>query len=293
MRPGRPQDLDQLLELWRREVVAGRQDMVPDESRSRRILGRFDWEARSRMVENGEGGLEGAVLLMSRPSPEGVIASMYVAGPPQVASELARWGLRLSFAAGAAVTQTFMARGQGEALRDAGMQVVRPWWRMDRSLAGPLPPARAVPGYALVDGDTAPPLSWSEMFNRTFADHWRFAPRGENEVVDGKLPELCLMALTSAREPVAITLGEVETFRDDPRLQPVGLISSVGTVPEHRRRGVAGWLVAEVLVRLRRAGARTASLYVDGLNATRAFDVYRKLGFETAFEAEVWEATHP
>jgi ribosomal protein S18 acetylase RimI-like enzyme len=150
-----------------------------------------------------------------------------------------------------------------------------------------------VPGYALVDGDTAPPLSWSEMFNRTFADHWRFAPRGEGEVVDGKPPELCLMALTSAREPVAITLGEVETFANDPRQQPVGLISSVGTVPEHRRRGVAGWLVAELMVRLRRAGARTASLYVDGLNATRAFDVYRKLGFEVAFEAEVWEATHP
>jgi ribosomal protein S18 acetylase RimI-like enzyme len=73
----------------------------------------------------------------------------------------------------------------------------------------------------------------------------------------------------------------------------VGLISSVGTLPAHRRHGLARWLVAEVMRRLRAAGARSASLYVDGMNPTRAFEIYRKLGFEVAFEAEVWEATFP
>ena len=293
MRPGRPTDLDPLVKLWRREVTEGRQDIVPNESRMRRILSRFDWEARSRVVEDGA-RLAGAVLVMSRPSPDGVIAGMYVAGPPRVASELARWGLQLSHAAGAAVTQTFMARDQGDALREAGMVAVRPWWRMDRSLVTSLPPPVPVDGCTLIDGETAPPLSWADMFNRTFADHWRFAPRVEDEVVDGKAPELCLMALTSeGREPVAIAFGEVEAYPKDARPQPVGLISSVGTVPEHRRRGLAAWLVAEVMQRLRRAGARTASLYVDALNATRASDIYRRLGFEVAFEAEVWEATHP
>jgi ribosomal protein S18 acetylase RimI-like enzyme len=70
----------------------------------------------------------------------------------------------------------------------------------------------------------------------------------------------------------------------------VGIVSSVGTVPEHRRKRLATWLVAELLGRLREEGARSASLYVDGWNHTRAFDVYRKLGFELAFESEVWEA---
>ena len=102
------------------------------------------------------------------------------------------------------------------------------------------------------------------------------------------------MAVCAAdRSPVAITLGEVEDYGADPRPQPVGLISSVGTVPEHRRRGLAGWLVAEVLRRLHDAGARHASLYVDGLSPMRAYDVYRKLGFEVGSEAEVWEATFP
>jgi len=293
MRPGRAEDLVPLMELWREEVRAGRQDIVPDESRMRRMLSRFDWEARSRMVDDG-GRLAGAVLLMSRPSPEGVIASMYVAGAPEVSADLARWGVRLSRAAGAAVTQTFLARGQGEGLREAGMIVVRPWWRMDRSLAGDLPTPKAVAGYNLADATGAPARSWADIFNRTFADHWRFAPRVEEEVVDGKPPELCLMAVTSAgRSPVAITFGDIERYPDDPRPQPVGVISSVGTLPEHRRRGLATWLVAEVMRRLRRAGARHASLYVDGMNPMRAYDIYRRLGFGVTFEAEVWEATSP
>src|SRR5450759_2768832 len=100
------------------------------------------------------------------------------------------------------------------------------------------------------------------MHNRSFADHWRFSPRTEDELMTCKRPQLCLMAVTAgSREPAAVTLCQLETYGEDSRLQPVGLVSSVGTVPEHRRRGLASWLVAESLLRLRNAGARHASLY--------------------------------
>ena len=152
MRPGRPEDLEPLIALWRREVGAGRQDIAPDEERMRRILSRFDWEARSRMVD-GSDGLDGAVLLMSRPAPDGVIANMYVAGEPDIASGLARWGVQLSRAAGAMVTETFIARGLGGGLRDAGMTAARPWWRMDRSLETDGPRPSPVTG---TEGSTRP-----------------------------------------------------------------------------------------------------------------------------------------
>src|SRR2546430_15545279 len=119
MRAGRAEDLTPLIELWRREVVAGRQDMVPEEARIRRMLSRFDWEARSRMVDDG-GRLAGAILLMSRPSPDGIIASLYVAGPGPVASDLARWGLPLSRAPRAPVRQSFLAKGPGGGLGAGG-----------------------------------------------------------------------------------------------------------------------------------------------------------------------------
>ena len=292
MRPGRAEDLPRLFELWRRQVAQGRQEMLPNETRLQRALARFDWEAKSRVVEQ-DGRLNGSVLVMSRQSPDGLLSNVYAAGGTDVYTELVRWGVQLSRAAGASIAQVFVAKGSGRGLEAVGLDLVRPWWRMDRTL-DTLPESKAVSGYAIADATTVPPGVWAEMFNRTFANHWRFAPRVEDEILGDRPPELSLMAVSGVdRSPAAITLGEIEDYGADPRPQPVGLVSSVGTLREHRRRGLAGWLVAEVLRRLQGAGARHATLYVDGLSPMRAYDVYRKLGFEVVSEAEVWEATFP
>jgi ribosomal protein S18 acetylase RimI-like enzyme len=278
-------------------VGAGRRDSVPPEPQVQGLLAQFDWGARSRMVEDGAAGLAGAVVVSSRPSPEGIVARIdpAVAGSgdtPQVMRDLVHWGLHLSRAAGAAAAQVWVGPGQAGVLQSLGLEKVRPWWRMDHPLArSELPTPVPVEGYRLLDGTGVAKGSWAQMHNRSFADHWRFSPRTEEELIAGKPPELCLMAVTaSSGEPAAVTLSQLETYSEDPRPQPVGLVSSVGTVPEHRRRGLATWLVAETLLRLQNAGAHYTSLYVDGLNETRAFDAYRKLGFELAFETEVWEA---
>jgi ribosomal protein S18 acetylase RimI-like enzyme len=293
MRHGRPEDMPRIAELWRQEVAAGRQDTAPSESRMQAMLTRFDWESKSRVIEDG-GRLVGAVVVTARPSTDGVLATLYPAGRGDAYLELVRWGTDFARAAGASIIQTYVAKSHGDGLRQSGLQPVRPWWRMDRSLDGELPEAAEAPGYEMIDASSAPAGSWEHTFNRSFADHWRFVPRGEAEIIAGKPAALCLMAVTvDGRLPAAIAFGELEEQPGDPRPQPVGLISSVGTVPEHRRRGLARWLVREVMRRLRQAGARHASLYVDGLNAQRAPDLYRKLGFEVAYEAEVWEATSP
>jgi ribosomal protein S18 acetylase RimI-like enzyme len=295
MRPGRPADLPALVQLWRAEVRAGRRDSVPREDDLEGLLAHFDWGARSRLVEDGASRLAGAVLVTSREMRGGIVARVDPAADGEdsetVMGDLVRWSLNLSRAAGAAAAQVWVGPGQGSVLRSVGLEMVRPWWRMDRSLAD-LPKPAPVAGYELSDGRQMPTGSWANMHNRSFADHWRFSPRREDELTMTKTPQLCLMAITvKNRLPAAITLCHVEKYADDPRPQPVGLVSSVGTLPEHRRRGLATWLVSEGLRRLRSAGARHASLYVDGLSHTRAFDAYRKLGFELAFEAEVWEAT--
>jgi ribosomal protein S18 acetylase RimI-like enzyme len=293
MRPGRPEDVAGIVELSRHEVAIGRQDATPDEERMRRMLARFDWETRSRVIERG-GRLEGSVLVTVRPSPDGLLAFVYSASRDDSFAGLVRWGVQFAQAAGAAIVQARVTKGFGAPLGEAGLRLARPWWRMDRGLSDGLPAVEPVAGYELADGATVEPGSWGDTFNRSFADHWRFMPHSEEEVLDGKASDLSLMAVTSkGRHPAAITLSHVQTEAADARPVPFGLVRSVGTVPEHRRRGLAGWLVSESLHRLRRAGARTASLYVDGLNPQRAYDVYRKVGFEVAHEAEVWEATFP
>lgn len=261
--------------------------------RTQALLARLDWQTGSRVVER-DGALDSSALVIARPGPEGVLADIYAAGRQDAYLEVVEWAVHFARAAGASIVHIMVGKGNGVGLEDLGLRAVRPWWRMDRSLGGELPEESPVPGYEVVDGARVAAGTWEETFNRSFADHWRFVPRGEAEIVGGKPAELCLMAVTAAGgTPAAITLSDVEEFAADSRPQPVGLVGSVGTVPEHRRRGLAGWLVARCLHRLRDAGARHASLYVDGMNPTRAYDVYRKLGFEVAYEAEVWEATSP
>jgi GNAT superfamily N-acetyltransferase len=293
MRPGRADDLPAVLDLWHAEVRAGRQDCVPGVTHMERLLAGFDWGARSRMI-NGPNGLEAAVLVAGRPAQQGFVTQISVAcGDADIRHELLRWGFDLSRAAGAVAAQVWCGPGQSVGLAQLGAEFVRPWWRMDMVLSGTLPDPQPVDGYELQDGQSVGGGRWAEVHNRSFADHWRFSPRFETELVAGRPPQLSLMALTANGSPAAITLGQVEVYTQDPRPQPVGIVSSVGTVPEHRRKGLATWLVAESLVRLRAEGACSASLYVDGWNHTRAFDAYRKLGFELSFESEVWEATFP
>ena len=297
MRPGRAADIPALLELWRSEVRAGRRDSAPLQPQAQTMLAQFDWEARSRVVEDGGGLVAGAVLVTSRESSEGTVARIDPAAAdrgeaPPAMRDLIQWGLQLSRAAGAAAAQIWVGPGQSAALESLGLHMVRPWWRMDRGLAGELPAPIPIDGYELLDASRVPKGSWAQMHNRSFADHWRFSPRSEEELMIGKVPRLCLMAVKAITgEPAAVTLCQLETYVEDPRPQPVGLVSSVGTVPEHRRHGLASWLVAEGMLRLQEAGGRHCSLYVDGLNETRASDAYRKLGFDLAFETEVWEAT--
>jgi ribosomal protein S18 acetylase RimI-like enzyme len=162
---------------------------------------------------------------------------------------------------------------------------------MDRPLGRePIEPS-PVAGYQLRDGRNVAVGAWADVHNLAFADHWRFSPRTEQELMAARPAELCLMAVTQNGSPAALTVCQIEHYSADLRPQPVGIVSSVGTLPDHRRRGLATWLVAEALRRLHDAGARHASLYVDGWNPTGAFDAYRKLGFELAFETDVWEAT--
>ncbi len=293
MRQGTADDMVGVLDLWAEDVRAGRRDCVPGDERMHRMLAGFDWGTSSRVAEGPDGQIEGAVLVSSRAAPIGTIAIVEASvarGRTELLGDLTRWGVGLSKAAGATTAMVWRGRGHSEGLDRLGLELVRPWWRMDRSLATQPPTPPAVAGYELRDAASARSDSWAQAHNLSFADHWRFTPRDEDELMAGRPSELSLMAVTTAEAAAALALGQIERYKADPRPQPVGVISSVGTLPEHRRRGLATWLVAEALLRLRAAGARHASLYVDGQNPTGAIDAYRKLGFELAFETEVWEA---
>ena len=291
MRPGRREDLPEVTRLWEQEVIAGLRDSMPRDEVMRRLLTGFDWEACSRL-EDGRG----AVLVLKRDTDARPVTRVEAAAAPPddvLLRSLIEWGVALSRAAGAPVAQVWRPAGTAKWLRDLGLEPVRPWWRMDRSLEAPLPAVGRVDGYHLLDPAGVAVGAWADAYNLSFADHWRHTPRAPETLGMSERPGLSLMAADADDRPAAIALCEIENLRADARLQPVGLVGSVGTLPAHRRRGLASWLVAESLVRLKAAGAATASLYVDGRNQHRAADLYSNLGFVVTFDTTVWEATFP
>jgi ribosomal protein S18 acetylase RimI-like enzyme len=291
LRPGRAEDLPALLSLWAEDVRSGLHDCVPDHDWLRRQMGDFDWETRSRVVE-GRGGAQGLVVVMERPTEAGSVARVEaVARSEPLRQQLLEWGLLFSRAAGAVTAQVWWPREADDAtLRRLGLSPVRTFWRMDRSDLSRLPAAPLPDDYSLTS--SIDPRVAADTFNRAFADHWRFSALTPGQVPPASTgSELCLLALAPDGDPAAVVWSTVERHDVDTRRQPVGLVNVVGTVPDHRRRGLALALTAEALRRLQARGAASASLYVDASNPTRAFDLYRRLDFQVAYEFEVFEVS--
>jgi hypothetical protein len=279
LRAGRVQDLPGLRSLWAHEVLNRGRDCVPSETTIARMMGSFDWASRSRMIEDG-GGLRAAVLVLEHASRGAPVARVETAARDEDDRlRLIRWGLGLSRAAGASLAQVWRPRGRRRGLLELGLALARPFWRMDRRDLEEIPDAPLPAGYRLADvGDRRTAAS---VFNRSFAEHWRFQPLDLNDLPPPtRSRDLELMAVTPAGEPAAIVWCDVDAYDPDPRPQPVGVVEVVG---------MAYALTAEALRRLRRHRAASASLYVDGLNPTRAYDVYGRLGFSVAFQYDVFE----
>lgn len=295
IRAGRAADLPALLALWREAVADGRRDATPTGSWLGRATEGVDWELCSRVVERG-GRVVAALLVLERPGRDGLVTRLEGgSGDRALEIELVRWGLGLSIALGAVAAQCWRARGDGAGLAELGFGEPRPFWRMDRAHLRDIPAAPPPAGYRLVSvADPGPAPDVVDVLNRSFADHWRAAPwppdgYRRRRAAPGHRPDLDLVGLDPSGQAGGLVLCDIERYADDRRGQPVGIVNNVGTAPGHRRIGLAHALVAEALRRLAGAGATSSSLYVDGLSANRAFEVYRDLGYGVAFEMEVWE----
>lgn len=289
MRPGRLQDLPGLRALWAHEAANRGRDCVPSEAMIARLMASFDWEARSRIIEDGS-RLRAAALVLEQAGRGITVARVETAARDDGERlRLINWGVGLSRAAGAAVAQVWRPAGHRQDMAELGLSFARPFWRMDRRDLRDVPPVPPPAGYRLAP--SADRRTAVDVFNRSFAEHWRFqALDPDNLPPISRPPDLQVLAVTCDGRPAAIVWCCLDTHDPDPRPQPVGMVEVVGTLVEHRRRGLGYMLTAEALRRLARHGAASASLFVDGLNPTHAYDIYRRLGFRVAFEYEVFEA---
>jgi ribosomal protein S18 acetylase RimI-like enzyme len=284
-----------LIEVQKRLVREGVFNCVPTAPWFERMMGDFDWPARSRVIEEA-GAVVAGVLVLDRPIAEGTLARAEVIAGPELLVPLAEWGIALSRASGAWGVQVWRGHGHAAGLDRTGLKRARGFWRMDRPNLLAVPALPLAGGYRLAD-DRNPEITeedWLHVYDLSFAEHWRFSPATleglrRRRSSSSFVPGLELMAIDAGGRPAAFVIAVIERYEEDRRPQPVGVMGMVGTLPGHRRRGLAAALVAEALRRVRAAGARSSSLYVDVQNPTRAYDVYRRLGYEVGFEDEVWE----
>ena len=171
--------------------------------------------------------------------------------------------------------------------RRAGFEVVREFLEIARPTFEPVGDLPAPPALEAV--------AWSPELDEearrchvdSFADHWGSEPRTQEEWAQWYTghrafrPDLSRLALDPASgEVVALVLSAA--YPQDWATVPVeAWINTVGTRRAWRGKGVARWLMADVLRRIDEAedGFERAILGVDAENPTGALRLYRDLGF--------------
>ena len=149
------------------------------------------------------------------------------------------------------------------------------------------PPPELPPGYALATWEGLDSEEIRRAHNRAFVDHPGWTPWSaemwDQWVTSARStrPELSLVA----RDEGGAIAAYVQSAEYDAVQEATGIreafVGKVGTVPEHRRRGLADVLLRTALHRYRAAGYERAALDVDSENPTGALGLYERAGFRT------------
>jgi mycothiol synthase len=174
---------------------------------------------------------------------------------------------------------------------------------MRADLSDPAPESPPLPdGLVLRRYDESLAAAMHTAHNAAFLDHPNFTPWSASmweQWVTGSRnfrPRLSF-AVVGADRPDQV-VAYVQTNEYDAYFQQTGrreaYVAKVGTVREHRGRGLASLLLRRALQEYRDAGYDEASLDVDSENPTGALGIYRRAGFEvesrwTDYAAEVEE----
>lgn len=170
-----------------------------------------------------------------------------------------------------------------------GFSADRYFYEMEVPLGESLAQVPMPPGYEIVPFAAARSDEVRQVVNAAFAHHWGSTARTPQEwaasFTDSKrfVPSTSFLALDRASGAV---IGFVLSRHYPVVEEMTGVrelwIGDVGTLDEHRGRGVASALLSWTLARGREQGYHRAGLSVDSANPTRALGVYERAGFKVA-----------
>lgn len=292
LRKAMSRDLPVLQEMAMKEILAGRREPLTAK-----------WTRLPRVAAVAESQTDdlrrvvgGAAVRVGAPF-YGRIADIEIVIADRAAiASLVAWAVAEARSRRVRFARIWLKGGRRFALAGFGFAPARRMWRMDRSDLKNVPAGAMPDSYRLVT--LADPLPedtiWAAAVRKAFAAEWvgsgpDLRSWRRRQRASGFDPSLYFMLVDRSGEPGCFVLASIITPPGSDRTAPVAMIDSVGTLPNHRRRGLARNLITIALQRLAMRGARSASLYVDASNANKAYELYRALGFRTKFEYCVWQ----
>ncbi|MDT7796866.1 MAG: mycothiol synthase [Actinomycetota bacterium] len=170
--------------------------------------------------------------------------------------------------------------GLAELMRSRGFAPVRYFVRMEHRLddLAPVDEPRIEPWSAATDED------FRRVRNAAFADHWGAVPMPadmwRNKITNQTFrPDVSFLL----RDATGAPTGMLVTMSWDADTAATGIrdahFMAIGTLREHRRRGVAAALLAHALRAAAEQGYHRASLVVDSASPSGASGVFAKAGF--------------
>ena len=176
-----------------------------------------------------------------------------------------------------------------------GLESVRYFADLRADLSVPTParhtaaatPAAATPGalgFRIIPLDLARNEEARLMKNAAFMDHWGSTPTppewwAAQTSGFGSRVDWSYFAVTSEDQIIGHLITHRTPNDDEVLGAKYAWIDNIGTLAEHRGRGIATQLITTALAKYRAEGMQFAALGVDSANPTGAYRLYESLGF--------------
>lgn len=174
-------------------------------------------------------------------------------------------------------------------LRAGGLQPVRYFLGLERSLAEPVPEVRPAEGVRIVPYASALSEAVHRARDEAFGDHWGSQPMSDEQweaflggTFRADLSFVALAAGAEGDEVAGFVLSQVNEEDWTAQGFSGAYVAALGTTRAHRGRRIAPALLSRTLGACAEHGWERVTLDVDAENPTGALGLYTRLGFVTA-----------
>ena len=289
-----PADLQAIIALWAERAQVGAADAPDEGDITRRLFAQLPVMPVGVSEVNGRiAGVATCTRFVAATGENIVRVDPLLAVDPIVERELYAWTISGPEIGGGAYTvDAWLVCSAPGLMPEFGFEEIRRYLRLDRASLDDLSDAVLPSDIAIIgpDDPRANMVAWAQLYNTALAGEWRFAPILDFHVRGFVLGpgRHSITAIDAAGNPVALALARLETRQHDHLPQPMANVVILCTSPDRMRSRIGEGILRAVLIRLREAGARSATIRADEGSKYRSYVLYERVGFQRSLEICIW-----